>query len=315
MKSIFKLLSFSLTLAIAFVYMSCSKDVAVTNYATQNVIVVVVDGARYTETWGEPNHQFIPHRSSMLSEGVFCNRFYNQGTTSTVPGHTAMCTGVYQEINNGGAEYPMYPSFLQCWLHDYHRPASEAWVITTKDKLAVLSNCTHADWKDHYVPNTDCGINGLGTGYREDSTTFRKVKQTLKSYHPRLMLINFKQPDAAGHANDSMAYLQGIMDTDNYVYQLWNEIQNDDFYKNRTTLLVTNDHGRHTAGHLNGFVTHGDDCDGCRHIELFGLGPDFKKNYISSVRYEQIDIANTVAQLLGIQMPFAKGRCMSDILK
>ncbi|HQK98709.1 MAG TPA: sulfatase, partial [Bacteroidia bacterium] len=87
------------------------------------------------------------------------------------------------------------------------------------------------------------------------------------------------------------------------------------FYKDQTTLIVTNDHGRHTAGHLDGFVSHGDSCDGCRHVELFGIGPDFKKNYVTDWHYEQIDISNTVAELMGFYMPTSKGKVIKNIFK
>lgn len=297
------------------VYCGCTKDVPVTQYKTQNVIVIVVDGPRYSETWGEPSRQFIPHRSAMLQQGVFCSKFYNNGTTSTNPGHTAICTGFYQNINNGGAEYPTYPSIFQYWLKAFGRPNSESWVIATKDKLEVLSDCTDPSWKGTFRPKTDCGVNGLGTGYREDSTTFKNAKTKLSSNHVRLALINFKQPDAAGHANDSSAYLQGIIDTDEYVYQIWQFLQNDNFYKDRTTLIVTNDHGRHTAGHLDGFISHGDNCDGCRHVEFFAMGPDFKQNHITDIAYEQIDIPATISQLMGFSMPTATGKVMKDIFR
>ncbi|MGQ0827610.1 MAG: sulfatase-like hydrolase/transferase [Bacteroidota bacterium] len=302
---------------IALLYFSCSKDVAifdpVTGYKTRNVIILVVDGPRYTETWGHPTHQYIPHRSTMLQQGVLCSNFYNDGVTATNPGHAAVCTGVYQNLENSGLEYPANPSFFQCWLKKYQRSSSEAWIIATKDKLEVLSNCTNIEWKDMHRPMSDCGNMGIFTGYREDSTTFKKVKYTLMNNHPRLMLINFKQPDAAAHANDSAGYLLGIIDTDNYVHQLWQQLQSDDFYKNKTTLIVTDDHGRHTAGHLDGFVSHGDTCMGCRHIEFFAIGPDFKQNYISNEIYGQIDIASTVAELMNFEMPYAQGKVMRDV--
>ena len=94
--------------SVVLLFLSCSKDVPVTSYKTQNVIVVVVDGARFSETWGEPTHQYIPHRSAMLAQGVFCSNFYNNCVTSTTPGHTSICTGVCQNINNAGAEYPAH---------------------------------------------------------------------------------------------------------------------------------------------------------------------------------------------------------------
>ncbi len=311
LKKLFTLIA----IAYLMLFWSCSKDIPASFYNTQNVIIVVVDGARYTETWGEASQQFIPHRSAMLSEGVFCSQFYNNGFTSTCPGHTAICTGVYQNINNTGAEYPANPSVFQYWLKTYNRPNSEAWVIATKDKLEILSDCTDPEWKGKFRPMTDCGNFGLGSGYREDFTTFMSVSTKLSSYRVRLAIINFKQPDAAAHANDSAAYLQGIKDTDNYIYQLWQQLQSDDFYKNKTTLIVTNDHGRHTAGHLDGFVSHGDNCDGCRHIEFFALGPDFKQNYISKTTYEQTDITNTVAELMGFPIPTSNGKVMKDIFK
>jgi hypothetical protein len=296
-------------------FLSCSKDFPVTSFATRNVIIVVVDGARYTETWGEPTRQYIPHRSALLSQGVLCSNFYNQGTTFTVPGHAAICTGNYENLNNGGTEYPSHPSIFQYWQKTYKRPKEEAWVITTKDKLEVLSDCTDPAWKGAFRPFCDCGVNGLGTGYREDSITVKEVKSKLSLYHSRMTIVNFKQPDASGHAADSLGYLQGILDTDNYIYQIWSFLQSDPFYKDRTTMIVTNDHGRHSAGHLDGYVSHGDTCLGCRHIEFFAMGPDLKKNYTCTTPYEQIDISATVAELMGFSMPGSKGKVMRDILE
>ncbi len=295
-------------------FFCCSKDIPISGYKTQNVILIVVDGPRYSETWDFINRSFIPNRSAMLQEGVVCENFYNNGTTSTVPGHVAMCTGFYQNINNGGNEYPSEPSVLQYWLKTYNQNSSKAWIISSKDKLAVLADCTNPEWHNTFKPSIDCGNLGLGTGYREDSTTYKKVKTVLANYHPTLMLINFKQPDAAAHAGDSLGYIQGIMDTDNYIASIWQYIQNDEYYKNKTTLIVTNDHGRHTAGYLDGFISHGDTCQGCKHIEFFGIGPDFKKNFVCSTYYEQIDIATTIAHLLGFKMPTSNGKVMDNIL-
>jgi len=249
----------------------CEKDGTAKQYKTQNIIIVVVDGARYTETWGEPTLQYIPHRAALLQQGVLCSKFYNNVYTATCPGHGAICTGVYENINNTGMQYPENPSIFQYWRKTFNRPNNEAWVIATKDKLEVLSDCVNPDWKGSYRPSTDCGVNGLFTGYREDSVTFKKLKLILTNNPVRLAIVNFKQPDASGHLADYEAYLQGIVDTDHYVNELWDLVQHNPFYKDKTTLIVTNDHGRHTTGHLDGFVSHGDLCEGCKHVELFCL--------------------------------------------
>jgi phosphopentomutase len=97
------------------------------------------------------------------------------------------------------------------------------------------------------------------------------------------------------------------------VHEVWDFIQNDPYYKDQTTLIITNDHGRHDDGWKDGFVSHGDNCDGCRHISLLALGPDIKKNYVSTNDYSQIDITSTIASIFQLQMPFVKGKLMEDI--
>lgn len=293
----------------------CEKETALPEYQTQNVFILVVDGARYTETWGDPNHQYISHRSELLEQGVFCNRFYNNAFTETCQGHQAMCTGVYENINNTGLQSPTNPSVFQYWLKKYKHSNSESWVIASKDKLEILTDCANPQWKGTYKPSADCGNNGAFSGYREDSITFKKLKFIATNNHVRLAIVNFKQPDAAGHLGDYEAYKQGIIDTDRYIYEFWNFLQSNLIYKNKTTLIVTNDHGRHSINHLDGFVSHGDSCEGCKHIEFFALGPDFKQNYICSTAYEQIDIASTVARLMGVEMPTSNGKIMKDIFK
>lgn len=314
-KSCTMITAYVVFITTAWLLHSCEKETVVHHYQTENVFVIVVDGARYTETWGEQNHALIPYRSALLAQGVLCDQFYNNAFTETCQGHQAICTGVYENINNAGLQNPSNPTIFQYWLKKFNQPNNQAWIIASKDKLEILSDCVNPNWKGTFKPRTDCGNNGLFSGYREDSITFKKLKLITNNNHVRLAIINFKQPDAAGHAANYEAYKQGIIDTDRYVNEFWNFLQNNPAYKNKTTLIVTNDHGRHTDGHLDGFISHGDLCEGCKHVEFFGLGPDFKKNYVCSKAYEQIDIANTVAELLGFEMPTASGKVMKDILQ
>jgi hypothetical protein len=281
---------------------------------TENVIVVIVDGARYADTWESMGTPLIPNRKKLSQEGAFCTSFYNNGLTLTISGHTAIVSGIYETLNNSGAQTPSFPSYMQVWRKTFAQPANKAWIITSKDKLEVIQNCTEPKWKNLYNPLTNCGNEGLGTGYRDDLTTLNKAKEILTMYTPNLMLINFKQPDMAGHSGDSLAYVKGIKDSDDQVKQLWDFIQNNEHYKNKTTVIITNDHGRHSPGLLDGFKSHGDNCAGCKHIEFLGLGPAFKKNYISTTAYSQIDIAPTIAYIMGFKMPFGNGKVMKDLL-
>jgi phosphopentomutase len=158
---------------------------------------------------------------------------------------------------------------------------------------------------------TDCGNAGLGSGNRDDLTTFNHAINILDQHHPNVMLINFKEPDVSGHANNWPNYLKGIVTTDFYCNEIWNHLQSDPKYKDVTTLIITNDHGRH----LNDYTSHGDNCSGCRHIECLVVGPEIKANYTDTTTYSQVDIGVTAGALLKIDMLNVEGRTMKNIFK
>jgi hypothetical protein len=292
------------------------KSTAITKAAitpalkTRNVIVIVVDGARYSETWGDSTHQYIPNLYALRSEGVVVTNFKNNGFTWTDPGHTAISSGNYENVDNSGTELPTYPSMFQSFLKSSGQPIEKSWVITSKEKLQILANCKMPDWQNKYIPRTDCG-----PGYRSDDTTYTHAGNVMRKYHPNLMLINLKDPDVSGHGNYWKGYLKGIQTTDAQIRGIYDQVQSDPIYKDRTTIIITNDHGRHLNGIADGFVSHGCDCDGCRHIEFFAIGPDFKKGVSLNTAYEQIDISQTVAKLLNFKMEYSKGKVMAELFK
>lgn len=306
-----------LFLLITTILFSCKKDVqsnVVDHYTkTENIIIIVMDGARYSETWGDNSHQYIPKLASYIKpKGISCDNFYNNGFTWTSPGHLAMVSGQYYNLNNGGNELPPFPTIFQYFNKTF--PNKKSWLITSKDKLEVLTNTSDTIYFNQFLANTDCGINGLGTGYREDSITFHNAINILSNNNPNLALINFKQPDAIGHTNDWAGYLNQISIVDDYIYQLFNLIETHPFYKDKTTVFITNDHGRHDNNN-GGFQNHGDSCEGCRHLMFFAYGPDFYENTVISTRYELIDIPTTIASLLKFNLPNSKGVVMKDLYK
>ncbi len=285
-------------------------------FETENVIILVIDGPRYTETWGDSLHQYIPNMHKyLLPQGVLFQDFRNTGKTLTDAGHTSICTGVDQTIDNTGKELPLFPSIFQYYIKDKKVDSTKAWVITSKDKLEILTNCTDSSWHNRYRPAHDCGLAGYPSLYRKDSVTMAHVYEVLKNHQPNLMIINLKEPDFSGHAGSWSGYLKGIESGDRYAYTLWQKIQSDDHYKNKTTLFITSDHGRHLNGIKSGFTNHGCDCEGCRHINLLALGPDFKQNQIFTQQRNQKDIAATIAYMLSFQMPTGKGEVMMELFK
>lgn len=290
-----------------------AADSAVPAWKTRHIVILVIDGPRWTETWGKPGRDLIPVRDKILApQGVLLSDMANDGPTYTNAGHSALLTGFHQEINNSGLELPRNPSLTQRLIATGVDPKA-VWVVASKDKLQILTDSAHPEWKRKHVCSSDCGTDGIGSDYRDDSITFERAKNVLSTHHPRLMLINFKEPDSSGHAKKWDRYLENIRITDRYAGAIWEQIQADPVMKDRTTLFITNDHGRHLDGHKDGYISHGDDCAGCRKIELLAIGPDFKKGVISEVHRRQIDVAVTAAALLGLTIPGSEGKVMSEL--
>jgi phosphopentomutase len=127
------------------------------------------------------------------------------------------------------------------------------------------------------------------------------------------MLINLKQPDASGHANKWEAYRQGIRDGDAFAGALWKLLRDEAPFAGETALFITNDHGRHLDGHHDGFVSHGDDCAGCRKIQLLALGPQFRRGAVVERHANQLDVAVTAAAILGLAIPGSNGRVLDEL--
>ena len=294
---------------------SCQSDKVQENFVTENVVIIVVDGPRYSEAWGDPTHANIPNLDTLLSEGVFFPNFINSGDTRTIPGHAALTTGVYEDLDNWGADTPANPSFFQCWAKEFGANPNQSWIIASKDKLAMLGNCTRKKWAGEFLPSMHCGVNGQGylSGYQDDSLTVQQGLVILGTHHPKLTLFNLREPDFSGHGGNWNEYLIGLQKSDAYVRQIIDFINSDPIYAGKTTIFITSDHGRHLNGVAEGFSGHGDNCDGCRRIGLLAIGPDFKPGRVVETEYNQTDLPATIARMLHFKMRFGDGRSMYEL--
>jgi bisphosphoglycerate-independent phosphoglycerate mutase (AlkP superfamily) len=305
-----------LLLGLTWLHSCISEKVVDRVYQTKNVVVVVIDGPRYSESWGQAGRPNVPYMDSVLAPvGCTHSNFYNLGETWTTNGHVALTTGVYQSINNTGGEYPKNPGIFQHYLKKHPHEESLVWLIASKDKLQVLSDCKELKWRNKYIASTDCGINGLATGYRHDSITFQRVKYALEVRKPKVLFVNFREPDFSGHKGDWNGYIQGIQQTDSMVHAIWKHLQSDPYYQGKTTMFVTNDHGRHLDGVSNGYVSHGCTCEGCRRIHLWSFGPDFKQGVLLNQAAELIDVNATIGELLQLHSLKSNGRVLWELFQ
>lgn len=285
-------------------------------YKTEHVIILVLDGPRWSETYGDSTFKNVSRQKEVLiPQGVFFNNFSNDGPTYTNSGHTALTTGIYQKVENTGKEVPKRPSIFQYYLKQYKADKRKAWIMTSKGKLSVLGHTKDKDWKRSYYPSTYCGTKGSGEGYPGDISMFRIFSDLLVEHKPNITLINLLEIDAWAHQKRWDRYIASLKQNDSLAVELWQIIQSDSVMRNKTTLFITNDHGRHLDHVKNGYISHGDKCAGCTKISLIGIGPDFKSGATIDNEYDLLDVNATAAELLHVKMPKAKGSIIWEMFK
>jgi hypothetical protein len=287
----------------------------VLGYKTEHVFIVVMDGVRYSETFGDPTRKLIPHLDRDLRpQGTLFTRYYNRGVTVTRQGHSTLISGTWQTVPNGG------PRLTRPTLFEYYRDEKSAlppkcWSIFSKGPYAFDHYSSHPAYGSRYAGRHAHG-GREGDGLTEsapegDAGVVNRVLEVMKTDQPDLVFINFGHTDHVGHgAKDISEYYAAITNCDEQMWRLWNAIQSDPHYRDTTTVFFTNDHGRHT----NDFHSHGDHCEGCEHIMLLVLGPDIRKGAVVEKEALQIDIATTAAELMGLQTPLATGRVLAECL-
>lgn len=134
---------------------------------------------------------------------------------------------------------------------------------------------------------------------RLDAFTFYYGMEYLKKNKPKVMYFAFDETDDFAHSGEYGAYLNAAHYTDRFIKELWEYLQTDPVYKNKTTLLITVDHGR--GVNAEDWKHHGIKIPNADEIWFAVLGPDTKA--LGEVKTEgqlyQNQIAKTLAAFLG----------------
>lgn len=136
---------------------------------------------------------------------------------------------------------------------------------------------------------------------RLDAFTFYYGMEYLKKNKPRVMYFGFDETDDFAHGGEYGAYLNAAHYTDRFIAELWDYLQTDPQYKDKTTLIITTDHGRGITEeewkHHGIKISHADE------IWMAILGPDTKPLTEEKLKgqFYQNQVARTIASLLGLK--------------
>ena len=155
-------------------------------------------------------------------------------------------------------------------------------------------------------------FNDPATPTSGDELTFFMTKEIMSRLAPSLLLVNFWDIDIAHYGAYSL-YLDAIRRTDRLVHELWQHVQALPAYRDRTTLLVVPEMGRDSDIAGNGFANHRSGDESCRRVWLVALGAGVPRGVGTDRPIRTMDVAPTVARVLGFKMVECEGKPLGEL--
>lgn len=231
------------------------------------------------------------------------------------PGRSETVTGYYDEKINSNS-YPNNPNenvleFLNRQKGYQGKVVTIAgWDAVSKivnrdrNHMLVINPYENAEGKNlteaqklaneiqNYIPSY------FGTSVRWDVGTYAIAKTYIAANHPKMVYIDFADPDDLAHAGQYDSYLDAAHYLDAMIGNLWTAMQADPFYKDNTTFIICPDHGR---GLGDQWTSHGTSAEHSNETWLIAIGPDtFPSGEMKNTpQIYQDQIAQTIANLLG----------------
>lgn len=105
----------------------------------QKVVVVVIGGVRFAETFSPDGLENIPHLSrDLLPQALFYTRVRNEGVTAHFNAISSILTGNWQRVDDWGKLAPGSPTLFEYFRKQLGVPRSEAWIVASNKALTSL---------------------------------------------------------------------------------------------------------------------------------------------------------------------------------
>lgn len=231
------------------------------------------------------------------------------------PGYNEILTGFADPLITSNAKKPNENFTVLEWLH--RKPAFDGKVAAYSawDVVPFIINRQRCDfpvmggWEPLPEENPNARqqlLNELIADTTQpnsseviDSFLFQAAREHLLRHQPRVFFVGFLETDAWAHAGRYDHVLDSAHMVDDYVRRLWELMQSMDQYRDKTTFIMTTDHGRGT-GPVN-WKNHGQKIEGAEEMWMAFLGPDTPPlgERTNCERVTQSQIAATLATFLG----------------
>jgi len=153
-------------------------------------------------------------------------------------------------------------------------------------------------------------ITGPGSG---DAKAIRIAGNILRTFRPKVVGVVLGNADVA-HGSYN-AYVDVIRRNDSELGRLWEFVQADAELRNSTSIFVLPEFGRDKNLNQRNGLDHGDGSEELTRVACVAAGPEIPAGKTYEKMVDSVDIAPTIAQLLGVRTEHAQGKPIRAMLK
>lgn len=246
------------------------------------------------------------------------------GMWFSYPGYNEILTGRADDINiDSNDKNPnKNVTVLEQYAQKYNKrkvAAFGSWdvfdFIINEARSGVYTNCGFEPSTDFPLTPQEELLNQLQEqipspwgSVRLDGFTHQYAKAYIEKHQPDLIYISYGETDDFAHNGDYASYLKSTHNTDALIKDLWEYVQGSEYYRGKTTFIITTDHGRGTAP-LDSWRSHGTDVKGSDQtwIIAFGKGIANAGEISNQAPLFNNQIAPTVRELTGLEQINTQG--------
>ncbi|MBK8146818.1 MAG: phosphoglyceromutase [Acidobacteria bacterium] len=227
------------------------------------------------------------------------------------PGYSEILTGRARDVINSNDRiqnrFPSFLQFLQRKMRLNHDQVAlfASWNVfneiaaTDKDAFEINAGYERFDTGGKALSDAQFETPTPWDSVRHDFYTFRFAMSHLTKHSPRVLYIGLGETDDWAHDENYDRMIDALRRSDNYLKELWEFVGTDPRYKDKTSVIITVDHGRGKTE--NDWDKHGEDVPEARWIWMAFASPDSKLRgeWSKSDTIYQNQVAATVTKLLG----------------
>lgn len=304
------------------------------------VFIVTLSGVRNSDSINDSSHQYVAHLwNEMLRNGVLYSNLVNSNSQLHMAPFEAIHDGNIH-LSYSPAAGLSSPSLFQYVIKKYNLPQNKVWSIgqftegqcfygtkeypkntcprminsilscfpeETKKEIESFLNKQELDFIDSYsgiseIVKTEWPM--WGSLAKVQKLMFKKIVFNLKP-----VFIHFIMHDVEiAHYGAFGDYVLALKDCDKSIYEIWQFIQADPFYKGSTYLIVNIDITRDSY-----YMSHDENSwDNPSHVWLYIFGPGIKRGAVINRPVYHQDIFATVAYLMKIETHPTQGSLLVD---